>query len=147
MWVWWRKRGDRGRKRRIRGDRDCNNWPVSSSPKVVFPTHQKLCFLLTKCCVSYSPNAVFPTHQMLCFLLTICRVSYSHFDLFPTHILTCFLLTKWCVSYSQNGVFPTRFLLVSYSFPTRFLLVSYSHFVSRKPTFSPGSSPFTRGSC
>ena len=124
MWVWWRKRGDRGRKTGIRGDRDCNNWPVSYSPNAVFPTHHFVCFLLTKCCVSYSPNSMFPTPKS-----------------------ACFLLTNQPVSYSQNGVFPTRFLLVSCSFPTRFLLVSYSHFVSRKPTFSPGSSPFTRGSC
>ena len=134
------------------------DWPTMKSPWVPikallglkicqFSTHQILCFLHTFWPVSYSPNVVFPTHILDCFLLTNLPVSYSPNAVFPTHHMLCFLLTFWPVSYSQNGVFPTRFLLVSCSFPTRFLLVSYSHFVSRKPTFSPGSSPFTRRSC
>ena len=124
---------------------------VFYSPKAVYPTHQMLCFLLTKWCVSYSPNAVFPTpkccvsysqicqfppHQNLCFLLTNLPVSYSPKVVFPTHQILCFLLTKCCVSYSPKSlvsclicsrelVFPTHlfmcFLLVSYSSPTRFL--------------------------
>ena len=131
---------------------------VFYSPKVVYPTHLMLCFLLTKCCVSYSPIGLFPTHKFASFLLTKFYVSYSPKVVFPTHQILCFLLTKCCVSYSPKSlvsclicsrelVFPTHlfmcFLLVSYSSPTRFLLVSYSLDVSRKRV---GNCIFTRQS-